>query len=185
MRFVFYTHSLVSDWNHGNAHFQRGVMRELIARGHRAEALEPADGWSRSSLRADQGPAAEAAFHRTFSGLISRSYGPHFDHGAALDGADVVIVHEWTAPSLVQRLGELRRELGFTLLFHDTHHRAVSSGAEIDELALENYDGVLAFGEALRERYLTRGRTARVFTWHEAADTRLFRPHPETVPSAT
>jgi spore maturation protein CgeB len=35
------THSLVSDWNHGNAHFQRGVMRELIARGHDAVAAEP------------------------------------------------------------------------------------------------------------------------------------------------
>ena len=29
MRFVFYTHSLVSDWNHGNAHFVRGVLREV------------------------------------------------------------------------------------------------------------------------------------------------------------
>ena len=41
MRFLFYTHSLVSDWNHGNAHFLRGVMRELVKRGHDARALEP------------------------------------------------------------------------------------------------------------------------------------------------
>jgi len=33
MRFLFRTHSLVSDWNHGNAHFLRGVMRDLIQRG--------------------------------------------------------------------------------------------------------------------------------------------------------
>lgn len=182
MRFVFYTHSLVSDWNHGNAHFQRGIMRELIARGHRADALEPRDGWSRSNLRAHHGTAAEAAFHRTFPELVSRSYGPQFDHGAALDDADVVIVHEWTDVALVRRLGELRREQGFILLFHDTHHRAVSSEAEIEALALENYDGVLAFGETLRERYLACGRTRRVFTWHEAADTRLFHPHPEIWP---
>ena len=39
MRFLFYTHSLVSDWNHGNAHFLRGVMRELEKRGHSCEAL--------------------------------------------------------------------------------------------------------------------------------------------------
>ena len=30
MRFVYFTHSLRSCWNHGNAHFLRGVLRELI-----------------------------------------------------------------------------------------------------------------------------------------------------------
>ena len=30
MRFVYFTHSLASCWNHGNAHFLRGVLRELI-----------------------------------------------------------------------------------------------------------------------------------------------------------
>ncbi|MDB5623989.1 MAG: glycosyltransferase protein, partial [Devosia sp.] len=50
MRFVFYTHSLVSDWNHGNAHFLRGVMRDLVRRGHEALALEPQDAWSRQNL---------------------------------------------------------------------------------------------------------------------------------------
>ena len=34
MKFVYFTHSLASCWNHGNAHFLRGVLRELIARGH-------------------------------------------------------------------------------------------------------------------------------------------------------
>ena len=33
MRFVIFTHSLVSDWNHGNAHFLRGIARELIEQG--------------------------------------------------------------------------------------------------------------------------------------------------------
>ena len=182
MRFVFYTHSLVSDWNHGNAHFLRGVMRELIARGHEATALEPEGGWSRSNLVADQGHDAEAAFHGTFPELPTRSYAADADHAAMLDGADVVVVHEWTDPALVRRVGELKHQLGFTLLFHDTHHRAVSSEVDIAGLALSDYDGVLAFGEALRERYLAQGWGRRVFTWHEAADTRLFRPHPETPP---
>ena len=34
MKFVLFYHSLVSDWNHGNAHFLRGIVRELMARGH-------------------------------------------------------------------------------------------------------------------------------------------------------
>ena len=66
MRFLFYTHSLVSDWNHGNAHFLRGVMRELVALGHEAIALEPEDGWSRSNLMADQGRPAIERFCRDF-----------------------------------------------------------------------------------------------------------------------
>ena len=179
MRWVFYTHSLVSDWNHGNAHFLRGVMRDLVARGHEALALEPEGGWSRANLLAEQGPEAEAQFHREFPELTSRSYGDGFDHAAALEGADVVVLHEWTEPELVARVGTLRRELGFTLLFHDTHHRAVSEEAAIADLMLADYDGVLAFGEALRERYLARGWGRQVFTWHEAADDRLFRPHGE------
>ena len=58
----------VSDWNHGNAHFLRGVLRELQARGHDTLALEPEDGWSRSNLVAAHGVAALEGFHRIFPG---------------------------------------------------------------------------------------------------------------------
>jgi spore maturation protein CgeB len=37
---------------------------------------------------------------------------------------------------------------------------------------------VLAFGEVVRERYLTLGWSRRAWTWHEAADTRTFTPRP-------
>lgn len=179
MRFVFYTHSLVSDWNHGNAHFLRGVMRDLVRRGHAALALEPQNGWSRAHLVADQGADAVAGFARTFPDLATATYDDGFDHEAALDGADVVIVHEWTDPALVARLGRARRQGGtFRLLFHDTHHRAVTAGDDIGGLDLHDYDGVLAFGDALRERYLAAGWGRQVFTWHEAADDSVFRPLP-------
>jgi spore maturation protein CgeB len=177
MRFLFYTHSLVSDWNHGNAHFLRGVMRELQRRGHRAQALEPSDGWSRANLLADAGPEAVAAFSARFPDLQSETYGPAFDHEAALDAADVVVVHEWTDPALVARIGQARADGGrFALLFHDTHHRAVTREGEIRALDLSAFDAVLAFGESLRERYLRAGWGRQVITWHEAADTTVFRP---------
>jgi spore maturation protein CgeB len=181
MRFLLYTHSLVSDWNHGNAHFLRGVMRDLQRRGHEALALEPEDGWSRKNLMADQGPPALERFSADFPGLRSVAYDSGFEHEALLAEADVVIVHEWTDPALVARLGRARRDGGtFTLLFHDTHHRAVSAAADIAGLRLADYDGVLAFGETLRQRYLRAGWGGNVFTWHEAADDALFRPRPET-----
>ena len=179
MRFLLYTHSLVSDWNHGNAHFLRGVMRELIARGHQARALEPRGGWSRANLERERGPEPAARFARDFPELVSERYADGFDHAAAVGSADVVLVHEWTDPDLVARLGRIRRDGGrFALLFHDTHHRAVSARRAVAELMLGDYDGVLAFGEALRRRYEAAGWGRRAFTWHEAADERLFHPRP-------
>lgn len=50
MRVVLFCHSLESDWNHGNAHFLRGVVKELQRRGHRVRVLEPRNGWSRRCL---------------------------------------------------------------------------------------------------------------------------------------
>jgi spore maturation protein CgeB len=180
MRFLFYIHSLVSDWNHGNAHFVRGVLRDLHRRGHDVLALEPENGWSVSNLRADQGEAAVARFGSDFPDLRSVAYGPEFDHEAALADADVVVVHEWTDPALVQRIGAARRAGGdFTLLFHDTHHRAVSAAGEIGGMDLSAYDGVLAFGATLRDRYLAAGWGHQVFVWHEAADDTLFHPLPD------
>ncbi len=177
MRFVLYTHSLQSDWNHGNAHFLRGVLRELQARGHQTLALEPEQSWSRANLLREQGDAALARFRSDFPELTTQSYAAEFDHAEALSGADVVIVHEWTDPGLVAALGRLRRQGGsYALLFHDTHHRGVSDERAIGDLALEAYDAVLAFGETLRQRYLSAGWGRRGFTWNEAADTRLFQP---------
>lgn len=183
MNFVFYTHSLVSDWNHGNAHFLRGVMRELQELGHETIALEPEDGWSRTNLRADRGEEGISRFTSDFPMLRAQTYDEAFDHEAATETADVVVVHEWTDPSVIARLGRMRAcGARFLLLFHDTHHRAVSAREEINRLDLDGYDGVLAFGEALREIYLKAGWRNQVFTWHEAADTALFRPHLEIAP---
>ncbi len=61
MRIAYFTHSLTSCWNHGNAHFLRGVLDELIERGHDVRAFEPANSWSLQNLIADHGPVGLAA----------------------------------------------------------------------------------------------------------------------------
>jgi spore maturation protein CgeB len=92
-------------------------------------------------------------------------------------GADAVIVHEWNEPALVAALGAMRRAgAPWRLLFHDTHHRAVSDPGAMRRYDLSGYDGVLAFGRALGKVYEGWGWKGRVAVWHEAADTRLFRP---------
>ena len=187
MRIVIFCHSLVSDWNHGNAHFLRGVCSELTARGHAVAVYEPRDAWSVEHLIADAGDAALDGFARAYPHLSSTRYDPAtLDLDVALDGAELVIVHEWSDHSLVKRVGEHRARSArpYVLLFHDTHHRAVTAPDEMAGYDLSGYDGVLAFGEVLREVYLSRGWARRAFTWHEAADVRVFHPLPDTSPDA-
>jgi spore maturation protein CgeB len=178
VKFVLFYHSLVSDWNHGNAHFLRGIVRELLARGHEVALYEPADGWSRSHLLADHGERAIAEFQAAFPGLRSTVYHlASLDLDGALERADVVIVHEWNAPELVARIARHRAAGGgYRLLFHDTHHRSVSAPDQMQAFELDAFDGILAFGEVVRELYLRRGWARRAWTWHEAADVRLCRP---------
>jgi len=178
---AFY-HSLISDWNHGNAHFLRGVVTELLARGHEVSVFEPADAWSAEHLVRDHGPAAIAAFHHAYPMLGSERYPlplPEALLDRMLDGVDAVLVHEWNDPALIAQLGRHRARGGrYALLFHDTHHRSVSAPDELARFDLRHYDGVLAFGRAVRDVYLARGWADRAWTWHEAADTRVFGPRP-------
>lgn len=177
MKVTWFTHSLASCWNHGNAHFLRGVLRELLARGHQVTAAEPEDGWSLRNLLADHGEAGLLEYRQAYPELSSRRYADSRAVAPLVQGAELVVVHEWSEPWLVAELGRMRRRgAPFTLLFHDTHHRAVSDPGAIRAFDLDGYDGVLAFGEALSEVYRRWGWGDRVFTWHEAADTRLFRP---------
>jgi spore maturation protein CgeB len=184
MRFVLFYHSFASCWNHGNAHFLRGVARELIGAGHQVTVYEPADGWSRANALRDGGEAALREAEKLVPGAQIRTYDPTtLDLAAATEQADVVLVHEWNEPVLVAALGRARAAgAGFLLLFHDTHHRAASAPGEIERFDLDGYDAVLAFGEVLRQTYIARGWGRRAYTWHEAADTALFRPLPDVQP---
>jgi spore maturation protein CgeB len=178
VRVAFFYHSIVSDWNHGNAHFLRGVARELIARGHTVSVFEPRDGWSRRNLTEQYGTKPIEEFRRVFPEVTSTLYDPEdFDVERTLDGVQLVLVHEWNDPRLVRRIGLVRaRSRSFRLLFHDTHHRSATAPREMARYDLRHYDGVLAYGEILSRTYLERGWAENAWTWHEAADVRLFRP---------
>jgi spore maturation protein CgeB len=173
-----FCHSLVSDWNHGNAHFLRGVVRELRRRGHAVDVLEPADGWSRRNLIRDAGPAAVEEFTARFPDLASRTYSlGQLDLAGELENVDLVLVHDWNEPELVRAIGEHHRsDPGYALLFYDAHHRASTAPEQMEAFDLSGYDGVLAFGSLIRDLYLANGWTRRAYVWHEAADTELFHP---------
>ena len=178
MRIALFVHSLLSDWNHGNAHFLRGIGTELQARGHEVLYFEPRKAWSVRNLVADHGERALEGFHAAYPTLTSTRY-DRLDLDEALDGTDLVLVHEWNDPDLVRRIGEHRRRNDYRLLFHDTHHRAATAPEQMADYDLSDYDGVLAFGEVIRDIYLERGWAERAWTWHEAADVRVFHPMEE------
>ncbi|KAA0677572.1 CgeB family protein [Azospirillum brasilense] len=179
MKIVYFTHSLASCWNHGNAHFLRGVLRELIILGHEVRVYEPEGAWSLRKLLADHGEAGLVPYRTAYPELTSLTFAADADAAALCDGADLVIVHEWNDPALVAAVGRARAQGGrFFLLFHDTHHRAISDPEAISAFDLSGYDSVLAFGETLAAVYRRWGWEDRVFVWHEAADIRLFHPPP-------
>lgn len=183
MRIILFYHSLIADWNHGNAHFLRGVVTELKARGHAVTVYEPRDGWSRSNLLKED-PLALRGFQAAYPNLNSKTYDSAArlakDAGALhsiLKDADLVIVHEWNDHELVKAIGSHHhKHPGYHLIFHDTHHRCVTEPASMAAYDLRHYDGVLAFGNIVRDIYLQLGWARRAWTWHEAADTRLFKP---------
>lgn len=177
MRVVMFTHSLLSDWNHGNAHFLRGIAGEFLARGYDLRVWEPVDSWSMENMLASHGDEPLRSFHVAYPQLSSQRYGDELDIEQALDGADLVLVHEWNEPALVRRIGDHhKRSRQYTLLFHDTHHRSVTDPDAMSRYDLSGYDGVLAFGDSVAEVYRRHGWGHRVWVWHEAADVRKFKP---------
>jgi spore maturation protein CgeB len=184
VRIVMFYHSLVSDWNHGNAHFVRGVVSELLARGHDVEVYEPADGWSRANLMKDHGTKPLEQFRRHYLELASTLYEPAtLDLNEVLRDADLVLVHEWNDRGLVDHIGRHHaRHDSYCLIFHDTHHRAVTRPEEMAAYDLSEYDGVLAFGQAICDRYSANRWSHRAWVWHEAADVKRFYPRNKSEP---
>lgn len=178
MHIAMFYHSLVSDWNHGNAHFLRGIATELQARGHSVSVFEPKNAWSRENLRREHGRATVEAFRNAFPNLTSEAYTlSELRIEEWLDKADLVLVHEWNDPKLIFAIGEYRRHnRGIRVLFHDTHHRALTSRDELARFDLTNYDGILAYGASLQRVYQSHGWGKGVHVWHEAADIRTFYP---------
>jgi len=182
IRFRIFAHSWLSDWNHGNAHFLRGLARELAAMGHEVRCYEDLGSWSLHNLLKEGEIANQSVeqFRRAFPQLDVRFYARDETLPTLLAHelreAEVVILHEWTEPDVANAILSFKSRFGFSALFHDTHHRAYTNAAEILRFPLHLFDGVLAFGEPIRRIYLEAFGVPRAWTFHEAADTAHFQP---------
>lgn len=182
MRIALFAHSITSDWNHGNAHFLRGLIRNLQKLGHQVVSLEEEGNWSVTNLLRDHGTAPILEFGRRF---------PFVDHSSfVLNGrahltewlsdllaqVDVCLVHEWNPPDLVRAIGEMGARQRVVTLFHDTHHRAYTEPWRVHDLGLDSYSAVLAYGPTIADIYRSTTSGPKVFVYHEGADTDLFKP---------
>lgn len=178
MRIAFFVHSIISDWNNGNAHFLRGIVSQLQMMGHQVVCYEPEDSWSLCNLRKNYGDESIGQFYDMFPDIRICQYQlSRINLSDVLSNVDLVIVHEWNSTELVKKIGQVKKESGkFKLLFHDTHHRSVSERGKLQDYDLTYFNGVLAFGGAVRQIYLDQGWADNAWVWHEAADTGIFYP---------
>jgi spore maturation protein CgeB len=177
MKVTMFYHSLLSDWNHGNAHFLRGIVTELQKRGHEIQVYEPENSWSLSNPLDQNQEEKPRELIKYYPNLPANFYDlKTLNLDKVLQNSDLVLVHEWNDHELVKRLGEHRKTSNYKLLFHDAHHRAITERESMSKYDLSNYDGVLAFGEALKNIYLQENWTKNAWTWHEAADDDVFYP---------
>jgi spore maturation protein CgeB len=153
MKIYLFYHSIISDWNHGNAHFLRGMVTAMLRQNHEVCVYEPVDGWSLQNLISEHGKEVIYDFYHRFPRHKPFFYNPQsFLPDEVLHDADLVIVHEWNEPQLIKMIGEYRaRHPHFRLFFHDTHHRSVTKPDEMQAFELQHYDGVLAFGDVIRK----------------------------------
>src|SRR5690606_22896982 len=180
MKIALFYHSLLSDWNDGNVHLLRGVVKELLRRGHDVTVWEPTGRWSLSNLIQDHGEAQLRELHAYYPTLEASFYdSAKPDYDAMLTEADLVIVHEWNEPELVAEIGARKSKFGYKLLFHDTHHRAASEVESMSRYDFSQYDGALLFGEVIKKIYEKNNWIEKSWTWHEAADAQLFAPQKE------
>lgn len=182
MKIYLFYHSIISDWNHGNAHFLRGIVTSLQLKRHQVRVYEPKNGWSLQNLLKEQGLKAYEDFWNFYPFHDPFFYSEdNFDPERILYDADVVIVHEWNNTEIVKKIGDYKSKNNrFILLFHDTHHRMISDPEAMNRYNLPGYDGILTFGKSLRDVYLRSGCMKKVYTWHEAADDHVFHPYKNT-----
>ena len=179
MRFVYFTHSLASCWNHGNAHFLRGVLRELIhaAAMTSRPSSPPAAGAARTCSRITDA-AGLAAYARAYPELSGRRYDDDIDVAAALVGSrrgDRARMERAMARRRHRPGAAARRPLHAAVPRHPSPRRQRSGG---DPRLRPRRLSTACSPSARRSREVYRrwGWGDRVFTWHEAADTRLFQP---------
>ena len=182
MRVIFFCHSLVSDWNHGNAHFLRGVWQRIArARDHEVRVFEQAGGveqrqiwWLNTGNR--RWP-------------VLRAHIPSFTAKPTTSATLDLDQARWPTPTwcwctsgtsieVVEAIGGTSGNVHgrYRLLFHDTHHRWVTDRAPWARYGPVTTTACWHMAKIDSRSYLAMAGHQRAWVWHEAADTTVFKP---------
>ena len=183
MRVILFCHSLVSDWNHGNAHFLRGVVQRAAGARPRRRGLRAARtaGASRTCVAEHGEPPLQRASRRAYPALAQpalRRATARSRRGAGRrrPGARARVERARAGRGASARIARPTRR--YRLLFHDTHHRCGHRPGEHGRATTcATTTACSPSASVIRDLYLraAAGRE-RAWTWHEAADTRVFQP---------
>lgn len=182
MHIAFFGHSILADWNNGQAHFVRGLIRELCRLGHQCVFYEAKDNLATRQQVSCVGRSSLLETLRVFPFLRVRlhrdgSRDPLGFLPQALEEADIAIVLEGAEPSLIRALPEAVGP-GQLCLFLDGRGRLPQEQSLYRGYGLERYGAVLAASRALAAQFTDRLGLERVEVFHPAADTELFYPRP-------
>ena len=178
MRIVIFYHSLVSDWNHGNAHFLRGVVQRADrARPRRRRSTSRATPGAARNLVAEHGERAARRLSRApiRSCAAASTTSTTLDLDARCDGADLVLVHEWNDPALVRahRPAPARRTAATGCCSTTRTTARVTEPHEHGRATTSRTTTACSrSASVIRDLYLRTGWATRAWTWHEAADMR-------------
>ncbi len=140
--------------------------------------------WRISCRKVISRPRAIDQFRREFPELDVRFYQCdstlHETLTRELRDADFVIIHEWTDPDIAGAICHTSRNLDFVRCFTIPITGAYTNAGEILRFPLHLFDGVLAFGDAIRRIYLDGFGVPQAWTFHEAADVSHFHPIEES-----
>ena len=177
MKVIIFSHPLLSDGHNGHAGLMPGIASELRSRGHNVVVYEPRHN---SLLEVLAAGSLASVFRPGRRGVSTQSYSvKSLDVNRILSGADLVLVHAWSEPEVINLIGEhhvYSRSYKSFLIDPRQRPRCGQRQANPD---CRRYDGVLAGGDALRDWYLSTGAARRAWTWHPAVNTSFFRPLPD------
>ncbi|MFN6943582.1 MAG: glycosyltransferase [Cytophagaceae bacterium] len=179
MKIRLFYQSLLSEYNHASANFLRGIVSELLYRGHDVKVFEPLRSECLESLISHYGDAPIKEFKSFYKNRLN-SYiyeQEKLNLEEALHDADLVIVHEKSDPKLISEIGNHRQSNDYKLLFHDSTYRRLVGNEGSFKYSLNNYDGLLAGCNSIKETYLKNGWIQKAWTFHEAIDSRVFYPY--------
>jgi len=170
--------SITSAWGNGHAVTYRGLVRELVRRGHRVLFLEREATWSADHRDLPRPPYGTTARYRDFDDLRAR-------WSDAIRSADVVIVGSGVPDGVAVAHWVLERARGVRA-FYDLETPATLAAlarGDSESIAAESiprFDLFLSFtGGPMLQRLEREYGARRARTLYGSADLELYRPTPQ------